>query len=159
MTHIARIFPPGLPLVHGPKLTDELAAWAARRIPHVGPSGFGPCWAAGVVRQRELAAVVVYHGFEPDIGLIHMSVAADTPQWASKRVIGALFGIAFQGRLGAKVRKVVAVTASNNARAVKFCAGIKMTREAVLAEHFSPKVHAVVFRMLERDWRKNYGGE
>lgn len=155
----ASIFPPGLPLVHGPHLTDELAAWAARRIPHVGEGGFGPCWAVGVARGGELAAVVVLHDFQPGCGTVQLSCAADTPRWASKQVVGAILGAAFSGKLGAPVRRVWTATPSTNERAIRFNRGIGFVREAVLREHFATKVHAVVCGMMRREWERRYGQE
>lgn len=151
------IFPPSLPLLHGPELTEHLAAWAAERIPHVAGGGFGPCWAAGVVRGDALAAVVVYHDWQPDAGTVQVSVAAATPRWATRPVIAALLGAAFSGTLGAPVRKVWSAMPSSNERAIRFNLGIGFTREAVLREHFAPKVHAVVSSMMEREWRRKYG--
>lgn len=151
------IFPPGLPLVHGPRLTSELADWAARRIPHVGADGFGPCWAVGVARRRALAAVVVLHDFQPGLGTVQLSAAAETPRWATRHVVGAILGAAFLGRLGAPVRRVWTATPHTNERALRFNLGIGFVKEATLREHYAPKVHAVICGMLEREWRKRYG--
>lgn len=157
------LFPLGLPLVHGPDYTERLAAWAAARIPQMAGGGFGPCWAVGVVRSNALAAVCVYHDWQPDIGVVQISVAAETPRWATRRTLAALLGVPFLHPLGPGAdvcRKVVAVIASDNARALKFVRGIGFTQEAVLAEHFSsrPKRHAMVFRMFARDYAARYGG-
>jgi hypothetical protein len=64
-------------LLHGPDLTDALAAWAGERIEHIGAGGFGPCWAVGVVRNDAMAAVVVFHDFQPWHGTVQLSAAAD----------------------------------------------------------------------------------
>jgi RimJ/RimL family protein N-acetyltransferase len=155
---LADIFPPGLPLLHGPELTAALAEWAAARIPHVGADGFGPCWAVGVVRRDALAAAVVFHDFQPATGTVQLSCAADSPRWASREVIAAILGVAFSGRLGAAVRKVWTCTPSGNERAIRFNEGIGFKREAVLRQHFAPGVHAVICSMLDREWRRKYGG-
>lgn len=147
----------GLPIVHGPHLTKDLAEWAARRIPHVGEAGFGPCWACGVVRGRALAAVVVYHDWQPEIGTIQVSMAARTPLWASRAVIRAILGVPFAGAFGAPARKVWAVMPSANERALKFNAGVGFRREAVLRHHFADGVHAIVASMLRSEYLRRYG--
>lgn len=152
------VFPPGLPLIYGAELTDHLAAWAADRIPHVGAAGFGPCWATGVVRGDELAAVVIYHDWQPEAGTVQVSIAADTPRWASRPVIAALLALPFSGGLGSPIRKVWACMASPNERALRFNAGIGFKREAVLRHHFAHGVHAVITSMLHREYARAYGG-
>ena len=152
----AELFPAGLPLVHGPQLTAELAAWAAARIPHVGDGGFGPCWAVGVARGRALAAVVVLHDFQPTLGTVQLSAAAASPRWASRQVVGAILGAAFLGRLGAPVRRVWMAMPHTNRRAIRFAKGVGFVVEATLREHFAPRVHAVVCGMLDREWKKRY---
>lgn len=156
MTAVTGLFPARLPLLHGPHLTADLAAWAAERIPHVGDAGFGPCWSVGVARERRLAAVVVFHDFQPSMGTVQLSCAAETPRWATRDVVGAILGAAFRGRLGAPVRRVWTATQHTNERAIRFNLGIGFTREATLREHFAPKVHAVICGMLEREWRGRY---
>lgn len=166
MTAINDLFPARLrhALIHGPHLTEELAAWAAARIPHVGAEGFGPCWAVGVARRiaggkRDLAAVVVLHDWQPGLGTVQLSAAAVTPLWATRDVIGRILGVAFRGKLGAPVRKVWTATPHTNERAIKFNVGVGFVREGVLRQHYAPKVHAVICGMLEPEWRKRYGSE
>jgi RimJ/RimL family protein N-acetyltransferase len=156
---MANIFPPHLPLIYGQELTDHLTAWAAARIPHVGAAGFGPCWAAGVVRGNVLAAVVIYHDWQPEAGTVQVSVAADTPRWASREVLAALLGLAFNGGLGSPIRKVWSAIASPNERALRFNAGIGFTREAVLRHHFAPRVHAIIASMMHSEFRRIYAGK
>lgn len=155
---LPQIFPPHLPMLHGPELTEHLAGWAALRIPHVGTAGFGPCWAAGVVRRNELAGVVVYHDFQPATGTVQVSVAAESPAWASRDVVAALLRLPFAGKLGAPIRKVWSAMASGNERAIRFNLGIGFTREAVLRHHFAHGVHAVITSMMHREWVRRYGG-
>jgi RimJ/RimL family protein N-acetyltransferase len=155
---LADIFPPGLPLLHGPELTAALAEWAAERIADVGPQGFGPCWAVGIVRGGTLAAVVVFHSYDPHAGTAQVSIAADTPKWASRQVIGAILGVAFCGRLGAPVRKVWVMVAHTNARALRCVKRIGFVREAVLREQMAARTHGVIWGMMAREWHRRYGG-
>lgn len=161
MTTMPRIFPPGLPLVAFPQSDPrnaELVRWCGRRIPHVGEDGFGPAWAVGVVRHRELAAVVLLHDWLPAYGTVQISCAADTPLWASRRVVGAILGVAFRGLLGAAANKVWTATPHENTRAIKFNEGMGFKKEGTLRHHFGPKNHAVICSILAPEWRKRYGG-
>lgn len=155
------IFPPGVPLIHGPDYTDRLAAWAAARIPQMAGAGFGPCWAVGVVRRGVVAAVCVYHDWSPQHGTVQMSIASDTPRWASRQVLAALLGVPFLGKLDPTApacRKVLAVCASDNQHACRFVVRAGFRQEAVLAHQFGHKQHAVVHRMFARDYARRYGG-
>lgn len=152
-----RIFPPGLPLIGfalADPRNDELLRWCGERIPHAGDVGFsGGGWAVGVVRRRELAAVVVFHDWQRECGTVQLSCAADTPLWASRCVVGGILGLAFNGTLGEKVRKVFTVTSHKNERALKFNEGVGFKREATLREHFGPKDHAVIYSMMGREYK------
>lgn len=150
------IFPAHLPLLHGPELTAPLAAWAAERVPHVGPDGFGPSWAVGVVRGDDLAAVVVYHDYVPSYGTVGLSIASVTPRWATREVIAELIAAPFRGALGAPVRKLWALCSIHNKRACRMNERIGFIQEAVLREHFAPREHGVVFRMMHSEWRRRY---
>lgn len=158
-----RIFPPGLPLIGfalADPRNDELLRWCGERIPHVGDVGFsGGGWAVGVVRRRELAAVVVFHDWQRECGTVQLSCAADTPLWASRRVVGGILGLAFRGTLGAAVNKVWTCTPHTNERAIKFNEGMGFKREATLRQHYGPKTHAVICSILAPEWRKRYGKE
>lgn len=147
------ITPVGLPIIHGQQRTEELAAWAARRIPHV--ESFGPCWACGVVRRRSLAAVVVFHTFDPLTGTVQVSMAADDPRWATRQTIGAILRIGFD-RLGAPMRKVYAATPSTNKRAQGALERIGFTREGTLRHHYGPRVHGVCYGMMRDEFERRY---
>lgn len=153
------LFPAHLPILHGPEFTEPLAAWAAGKIAHVGPAGFGPCWAIGIVRHNALAAVVVYHDWQRAAGTAQVSVAAETPAWASRAVIRALLGATFGGALGAPIRKVWAVMPHTSARALRFNRGIGFKQEAILRHHFAPGIHAVISSMLDREFARRYERE
>lgn len=163
MSHMPRIFPPGLPLIGfalADPRNDELLRWCAARIPHVGHAGFsGGGWAVGVVRQRQIAAVVVFHDWQPDHGTVQLSCAAATPIWATRRMVGAILGLAFQGTLGAAVNKVWTAIPHTNARAIRFNVGIGLKREATLRQHYGHRTHAVICSILAPEWRKRYAKE
>jgi len=156
------VLPARLPLLgfaQSDPRNGELLRWAGRRIPTIGEDGFAAAWAVGVVRRQTLAAVVVFHDWQPKAGTVQLSAAADTPLWATRAVVGAILGIAFRGRLGADIFKVWTATPAANERALRFNEGIGMKREATLRHHFGLRQHAVICSMLAPEWAKRYGKE
>ena len=136
--------------------TDEeralVAAWAAERIDAVRGGDFGPCQVAGVVVGGVLVAAVVFHDWQDNARTLQLSMAADSPRWASPDVLRGLFRYAFV-RAGAN--KLWTATPHTNARAVRFNHGIGMKQEATLRHHFGPKSHAVICSMLAAEWQRS----
>lgn len=76
--------------------SGAVAAWVADRIPEVDE--FGANKAFAVLRDDGAAAAgVVFHDWNPHAGVIEASAAADDRRWASRGVLQALFGYAFEG--------------------------------------------------------------
>jgi RimJ/RimL family protein N-acetyltransferase len=69
---------------------DYLKQWAASRI---GIEGFGPSVSIGVQRDGEIIAACVYHDLRG--GQIEASIAASSPQWATRSVLYGLFAYPF----------------------------------------------------------------
>lgn len=132
---------------------ESLARWAAQQIPHVGAAGFGPCKAIGVAKNRKLWAVCVYHNYAPSYGVCEISFAAVTPRWATKENIRRLLSVPFD-QYGC--RKVCLTIPHDNARALRFCTGIKFRKEATLRHHFAPGRHAVILSMLRNEYRQHW---
>jgi len=134
----------------------EIADWVAQRLPHVGVGNFGQCAAIGVVSNGQLIAGVVYNEYQREYGTIAVSVAADTPRWAAKGIIRAMLSYPFNQL---NVNKVWSAMIHTNSRAIRFNKGIGFTQEAVLRDHFGPGNHAVVTRMMKRDFVNRYEKE
>lgn len=130
----------------------KVAQWAAMRIPHLGDGGFGPCQAAAIGRQGRTAAVVVFHAWDREPRTLQVSIAADSPLWASRATLAALFRYAFV-RAGAEV--LWSAMPNDNTRAIKFNTGIGFKREAVLRHRFGPKRHAVITSMTRQEWQRS----
>jgi RimJ/RimL family protein N-acetyltransferase len=134
---------------------DDVAAWVAERIPHVGAGvGFGPCRAIAVARDGVMAAGVVFHDWQPRSGTMQISCAAASPRWASRQVIKTLLAYPFD-KAGAQ--KIWVAIPHDNERAIRFNKGIGMKQEAVLRHHFGAKRHAVILSMLKREYEVQYG--
>lgn len=134
----------------------EVAAWAAGRIEHLGPAGFGPCTAIGVAPDDSpyhLAAAVVYHDYQPTWRTMQISATAVDPRWAQRGVIRACLSYPFDQL---KIRKLWSCIGSGNERALRFNKGLGFTQEAILAKHFGTE-HAIITRMFDKDYRRRWG--
>lgn len=132
----------------------EIAAWVATRIPHVNTFGAENSRAFGVVCDDTLVAGVVFNEYQPDYGTIAVSVAADTPRWAARGIIKGILSYPFEQL---NVNKLWSAMMHTNERAIRFNKGIGFTQEAVLRDHFGPRKHAVITRMLRSDYQARYG--
>lgn len=132
---------------------QALREWAGSRIPHVGRDGFDPgAQCAAVFRGQRLAAVVLFHEWQPRSLTLQCSMAADTPLWASRAVLRGLFHYAF---VVAGANKLWTAIQHTNERAIRFNVGIGLKREAVLRHQFGPKVHGVICSMLRDEWARS----
>jgi hypothetical protein len=138
----------------------ECAGWAAAQIPHIGtPDKFGPCVAVAVTPSEENLrpmAVIVFHDFIPDYSTCQISAAAKDPRWASRQTVRALLAVPFIQYGCNKVYTAIPHTAD---RVIRFNQAIGFIREAVLKDQFGPGVHAVICRMMAKDYERLYLGE
>lgn len=137
---------------------DEiLAAWAAKRIPHVRDEGFGQCKAVGVATgptaQDRLMAVCVYHTYSETYATCQISMAACNPGWARRDIFRSLLSFPF---LQYKVWKVWTATPHDAERTIRLNQAIGFTKEAVLADQYGRGSHAVICRMRWPDYKKLY---
>lgn len=80
-----------------PALNAELAEWAGRGIWGDKARGFGPCMTLAVSEDGKLAAVVVYHNYQPEAGVVELTTNSTTPRWLTRSVLHEMFALAYQG--------------------------------------------------------------
>lgn len=127
--------------------------WVARRIPHMYGEKFKNFVAIGVEMDGKPIAGVVYSDWVPQAETMQLSMAADTPRWATKGVIRGLLHYPFEQQ---RVNKLWTSTPAKNERAIKFNLGVGFTREAILRHQYGRKNHAVICSMLANEYRKRY---
>lgn len=132
--------------------SDQIAQWVAERIDVMDE--FGPCTAAGVALNNRLAFGVVFHNYDPKHRTIAVSFASENPMWARRENIAALLNYPF-GQLN--IWKCWSSTPIDNDLALKTALHIGFKREAVLADQFGRKRHAVICRMTQPYFFKHYG--
>jgi hypothetical protein len=141
------------------RLSPELAEWAASRIAHVGAAGFGPCSAVGIASRGQLAAVAVWHDFQPRHGTLQVSIASATPSWANRHIFGRVLALAFEqtwGNQAVWIDKVWAAMPSDAPRTIEFNVAIGFKREATLRHHYGRGRHAVIASMMSWEFKRLY---
>lgn len=141
---------------------DEfMAAWAAKRIPHVGAAGFGACKAIGVAKgtgahDGRLLAVVVFHDWQPAAKTVQISCASDSPMWAHPETIRALLAVPFEQYGCFMVWMAIPHT---NERAIRFNKeGLGMKMAGPVRHVFGEGVHAVHMSMTRHEWARKWKG-
>ena len=134
----------------------DVARWVAKRIPHMHGGDFGPCVAIGVgsAERGTLYAGVVYHDYQKYYQNVQLSMAADSPLWATRATIRALLHYPF-AQLG--VFMVWTMTPIENERALKVNEHIGFKRKPIVPNVFGPKKHAQICQMTAADYAKRYG--
>lgn len=137
---------------------EEVAAWVGWRIPLTrkrmerspGVAPFGPAYAIGVLDQSNtLIAGVVYHNWDPDCQTMELSFAADTSRWLTRNLIRELMDYAFS-TVG--VNRVHSLTPKSYTAARRFIETFGFKREGVATDGFGPGEHAIISRLLKREW-------
>lgn len=127
-----------------------VAQWVAARIPHVGQAeNFGQYKALGVIHQDQMIAGCVYHNYLPQYDHCEISFAADTPKFATRKVILELLKVPFEQYECRTVTLTVPHTAE---RVKRFVSGIGFKRRGCMPEFFSEGVHAEMYSMTRRDY-------
>jgi RimJ/RimL family protein N-acetyltransferase len=77
------------------EVNASFGIWAAKRIFENGGHFAPPFSTMGVFDGSELIAVIVFHNYSAEHGVIEISGAADTPRWLAKPVLWAMFSFPF----------------------------------------------------------------
>lgn len=129
---------------------QKVAEWVAKRIPYMEelPRDFA---AIGVADGNRPVAGMVFHDYYPDFATIQISGASTDPRWLFK--FRDLLSYPFD-ELGCF--KVWTCSPIDNKRALRASSWLGK-REAVLAHHYGKKKHAVIYRLLEPEYRIKFG--
>ena len=136
-------------IVQGPDVQIPVMRWTARKL---GLPDFEKYHAAGIVDGDKPIAGVVFHDFhQREHGnMISVSVAAETPVWATKRNLAKLFAYPF---LTAGCQRVTTTIAANNHRAIRFNLGIGFRKEGEVRRGYDGKTNLLVLGMLKDECR------
>ncbi len=135
-------------------MDEFVAKWVAQRVPLFTPNP-GQYVSIGIAQGQRLLAGAVYHDYTTNG--IGMTLAADSPRWATKGNIASLLRYPFEQL---KVRRITVCAARKNKRSRKLIEGVGFKLEGVIREGFG-KEDAILYGMLRREciWleRKEHG--
>lgn len=128
---------------------EYVAQWVEHRIPHVrfGRAAFV---AIGVLYDNKATAGVIYHNYLPAYGNIEMSIAADSPKWASRRIITELLRYPFV-QLGCQ--RVTACVAASNKQSLRLNLGLGFEIEGYVRRGFGDE-DLIVMGLLREEAEK-----
>lgn len=109
----------------------------------------------GVVQGAVLVAGILFHSYVPEYRSIEISMAADTPKWASRTRIGLILGYPFR-QLGCQ-RVTTAIKASND-RAIRFNEGLGFQHEGVMKLGYGDE-DCVILGLMRTDWENSRYGQ
>lgn len=136
---------------------DEfVAAWVNERLE--GGQITGPYTGIGVMSDdsTRLIAGFVFHNYRDVYRTMELGLAAVSSMWARPETMLALFHYPF---IIAEVNKLWVSIERTSKKAIKTAEHAGFKPEAVLADEFGPKRHAVRLRMLRREFDKIYGNK
>jgi RimJ/RimL family protein N-acetyltransferase len=129
---------------------DGLKAWIEQRLPEYRSGSSTIC--VGVERAGKLVAVIAWDGYREGTS-VDVSIAADSPRWASRQTITSLLMYPF-GQLG--VRRINSYVYKSNKRSRKFNEGIGFKLEGKLRDCGNNNEPLLLFGMTRRDFIKKY---
>lgn len=78
-----------------PDLNAHLSQWASFKL-YGHLKGFGPCTSMGVFEGPNLIAVMVFHDYSKDRGVIEVSGVSEKPEWLKRHVLKEMFSYPFE---------------------------------------------------------------
>ena len=108
-----------------------LIGWIERRVPDAAP--LGDARTIGVIRDARIVAAVAYNNYREGSS-IDVTLAADSPAWATRQAIATMLAYPF---VQLEVRRVSALTRNSNRRARKLLEGLGFLREGTMAAAFA----------------------
>jgi len=105
--------------------------WIERRVPDAAP--LADAQAVAVIRGGRIAAAAAFNNYRAGAS-IELTFAADTPGWASRDAVSAILAYPFKQL---KVRRLGAITRTDNQRARRLLEGLGFMREGTLHAAFA----------------------
>lgn len=128
----------------------EIAAWVAAHIPGC-ERGWHNATAIGVLDNGEPIGGTVFHGWQPESGVIEMSSAGISPRWLCRKMIRAIFEYVFDQL---QCQLVVMRVSERNERMVR------IAQKFGFDGHLIPRLRGRdenewVFCLTEEQWRQH----
>lgn len=127
---------------------QAVTQWVTQRIPHADT--FLLSTAIGLAEDDKLIAGVVYHNYLAKYGNIELSMAADSPRWATPEALKVFLSYPFKQL---RCRRVTTCTPASNKRALRFNYGIGFQKEGVIRQGYG-KEDMVICGLVFREAKK-----
>jgi RimJ/RimL family protein N-acetyltransferase len=140
-------------LLHGHD--EQVAEWVSKTLPD--HDGFASdVRAIGIFDAggSRILAGVVYHDYHARSQMCGMTIASESPMFATRGTIRALMSVPFE-QFGCF--KVCAITRADNKKARKFLEHVGFIREVPLRHHFGRKRHGWLYSMTLPEYRRKFG--
>ena len=129
--------------------SDFVVKWLTERVDYCS-EGFGKCVTMGFVEGDKMVAGVVFSEYRPDSKDIRISIATDTPKWATKRVIREILSYPFKQL---ECGRLTAVVAKRNKKCRKMLKRLGFVEEGNVRKGFV-KDDAIIYGMLREEAEK-----
>lgn len=129
---------------------DGLKAWIEQRVPEYKSGKHTVC--VGVEREGKLVAVIAWDSFREGIS-VDVSIAADSPRWATRQTIATLLMYAF-GQL--RVKRINSYCRKGNKRARRLNTGLGFVQEGKLRDACDNNEPLILFGMTRKDFVTKY---
>jgi hypothetical protein len=113
---------------------------------------FGQCQTLAVMnRDGEMIAGLIFHGWNPERGVMEVSAAATDPRWASRKVLKEAFGYIF-GTAGC--RMALARTSEENKRVRKLWRAFGAD-EYLIPQLRGPQTAEAILTVTKERWEQS----
>lgn len=127
---------------------DIALPYAARKLEQ--PRGFGPCTAAVALDARHrLSAVLVFHNYQPEAGVIEVSAVADDARWAQRGVLKEAFSYIYD-QLGCQLAAARCDVSNKRVRRLWKAFG---ARECVIPRLRGRQMDEAILTLTDDAWR------
>lgn len=138
-------------LISDPSLTPIIGNWVSERASNTGEIGFSGAYEAiGVIDGNEIIAGFVFHDWNPVYKTIHITLAAHTPRWGTRRNIEGILRYPFV-ELG--VQRITVTINENNHASLRLAEGVGFKREAVLEKAAGDYGDIILLRLFISEWQ------
>lgn len=129
---------------------EAVALWVWRRTSanDIQPSSQGAFRALGVVEDGDILAGFIFHNWNPAYQTIEMTLAADTPRWASRSMIRRILSYPFDF-----CQRVTVMVREDNAPSLRLAEGVGFRREFRHERAAGRDKALISLRLFDDEWR------
>lgn len=133
-----------------PRADAALYGWLSERLAAIGAPISSPSSTrcAAVLRGDRLLAVIGYHDYSAELGVVGLSIASDDARWCTRGVLADILGFPF--RIGCQ--RLSVMTREDNRPVIKLLKFLGFVHEGTLRGAFGPGRAGGVWGMLRPEY-------